>query len=227
MNYGEIIEFLNAHAEDKYAAFTGKLTPTTDKIYGVRVPVLRKYAKEIAKTDAAEFLAQPKNSLEEKMLHGFVIGYAKCGYGEFVTRVKDFAPMIDNWAVCDTASSTFKQIEKHREEFLPVITELFGGGEFHRRLAFTLLLDFYVSDGYLDYIFGATDNITEADGYYVKMAAAWLLSVCYIKLKDRTEKYLAGGTLEKFTLNKAIQKITESYRVEEADKQRLKKLKVK
>jgi len=172
-------------------------------------------------------LAQPKNSLEEKMLHGFVIGYMKCDFAEFVARIKDFVPMIDNWAVCDTASSTFKRINKHREEFLPVIEEFLDGGEFYRRLAFTLLLDFYVSDGYADYIFEATDNITEDDGYYVKMAAAWLISVCYVKLKERTEKYLTGGTLEKFTLNKAIQKITESYRVEEADKLRLKKLKVK
>jgi len=49
MNYGEVIEFLNANSEEKYASFTGKLTPTGDKIYGVRVPVLRNYAKELSK----------------------------------------------------------------------------------------------------------------------------------------------------------------------------------
>ncbi|WP_199173617.1 hypothetical protein [Sporosarcina sp. P3] len=38
------------------------------------------------------------------------------------------------------------------------------------------------------------------------MAVAWALSICYIKLPDRTMGYLAGeNSLDWFTYNKALQ----------------------
>ena len=57
------------------------------------------------------------------------------------------------------------------------------------------------------------------------MAIAWLISFAYIKQKEKTEKYIKNNKLDKFTLNKAIQKICESYRVTEQEKEHLKKYK--
>lgn len=227
MTYEETMNFIKENSEEKVAAFSARLTPTADKIYGVRVPLLRELAKRIAKENPEEFLRETKNSLEEKMLHGFVIGYMKCDFNEFVKNVKYFAGLVDNWAVCDTACSTFAQIKKHREEFLPVITEFLSGGDFDRRLGYVMLLDYYVDKEYAPYIFAACDEVKEADGYYVKMAVSWLISVCYVKIKDETEEYFTRHKLDKFTFNKAIQKITESFRVADSDKEKLKKMKVK
>lgn len=51
------------------------------------------------------------------------------------------------------------------------------------------------------------------EGYYVKMAVAWALSVCFVKYPDRTLDYLKNSSLDDDTYNKALQKIVESYRV--------------
>lgn len=45
----EIKERLFELADEKYREFHSRLCPGTDNIIGVRVPVLRNYAKELAK----------------------------------------------------------------------------------------------------------------------------------------------------------------------------------
>ena len=63
--------------------------------------------------------------------------------------------------------------------------------------------------------------------YYVQMAVAWLISICYIKHSERTMEYIMNNKLDNFTHNKAIQKVRESYRVDSRDKDILNKLKRK
>ena len=61
----------------KYRDFHSKLMPETDKetVIGIRVPILRKFAKEFAKTSEAEsFLRQlPHQFYEENNLHMMLI----------------------------------------------------------------------------------------------------------------------------------------------------------
>ncbi len=53
------------------------------------------------------------------------------------------------------------------------------------------------------------------------MAAAWAVSVCYVKFPAETLALLERQVLPKFTQNKSIQKIRESYRVSREDKDML------
>ena len=64
------------------------------------------------------------------------------------------------------------------------------------------------------------------DSYYVKMAMAWLLSITYINYKKETIEFLNTGLLDKFTHNKTISKICDSYRVSKKDKEEIKKLRM-
>ncbi len=73
-------------------------------------------------------------------------------------------------------------------------------------------------------IFDALDGLQSA-GYYAKMAAAWLLCECIIKLRDPAFAYLKASKLDAFTFNKALQKAVESYRVTDADKTLLRSMK--
>ena len=57
------------------------------------------------------------------------------------------------------------------------------------------------------------------------MSIAWLLSMCYIKYKEKTLKFLNEGNLDNWTYNKTIQKIIESSRVSKDEKYILKRLK--
>ena len=96
--------------------------------------------------------------------------------------------------------------------------------EYEIRFAVVMYLNYYLTDDYIDEILCKIDKITNKE-YYVQMAIAWLISFAYIKQKEKTEKYLLKTKLDKFTKNKSIQKICESYRVSDEDKERLKKIK--
>ena len=88
----------------KYRDFHSKLMPETDKetVIGIRVPILRKFAKEFAKTSEAEsFLRQlPHQFYEENNLHMMLITGIK-DYPKCMEEVQRFLPYIDNWATCD------------------------------------------------------------------------------------------------------------------------------
>ena len=66
-------------ADEKYREFHSKLCPNTNNILGVRVPVLRNYAKELIKEYSSEELLKNIDNqyYEEIMLQGMVIGLSK------------------------------------------------------------------------------------------------------------------------------------------------------
>jgi 3-methyladenine DNA glycosylase AlkD len=86
------------------------------------------------------------------------------------------------------------------------------------------MLDYYMNDTYIEEILSWCDAIHH-EGYYVKMAVAWLVSMCYVKYPERTDVYLQENKLDSFTQNKAIQKICDSYKVEKESKIRVKQYK--
>ena len=93
-------------------------------------------------------------------------------------------------------------------------------------MCFVLMISYYIEDKYLENIFVLCDTYNTKD-YYVQMAVAWLISICYIKYPDITINYIKENHLDNFTHNKAIQKIRESYRVSIEDKEFLNGLKRK
>lgn len=222
----KIREQLFAKQDLKYKEFHSSLCPNVDKIIGVRVPELRKMAKEIAITNYDEFLKIAKDEYyEELVLQGFVIGYAKISVEETFKYLKKFVPKINSWAVCDTTCSNLKITKKHMKEMWEFLEQYINSqNEYEIRFALVMYLNYYLTEEYIDLILQKIDKITNKE-YYVQMAIAWLISFAYIKQKDKTEKYLMKNNLDKFTQNKSIQKICESYRVSSENKEKLRKLK--
>ena len=101
-------ERLFAMQDKQYAAFQAKLTPGVpmESFIGIRVPVLRKFAKEFTKeAECEEFLHQlPHQYYDENMLHGLLISEVK-DYEECIRLTDRFLPFVDNWAVCDIMSA--------------------------------------------------------------------------------------------------------------------------
>ncbi|MNP61916.1 hypothetical protein D3C76_1571480 [compost metagenome] len=89
-----------------------------------------------------------------------------------------------------------------------------------------MLLNFFVDEEYIDEVLRLLNRI-EHKGYYVKMAVAWAVSICFIKLPGQTMVLLRNNTLDDFTFNKVLQKITESYRVDQETKMRIRGMKRK
>ena len=77
MDQRELREQLIHLAEPKYQKFAASLLPDAEKMFGVRLPALRKLAKEIARDDWRAFLETASfDYFEERMLGGMVIGCA-------------------------------------------------------------------------------------------------------------------------------------------------------
>jgi len=210
----------------KYQKFHGALCPNVDNIIGVQVPKLRNIAKELAKTNAKEYLELEDISYyEEKVIQGLIIGISKLSIEDTKKYLKKFIPKIDSWAVCDVVCSSLKITNKYQEEMWEYINQYINSDkEFELRFALVMYLDYFLNEKYIDKVIKNISKI-KSDKYYVQMAIAWLLSISYIKQKEKTLEYLKNNNLDDFTYNKALQKIIESYRVSKEDKDLIKSMK--
>lgn len=215
-------------SDEKYKKFQSTLCPNVDNIIGVRIPKLREIAKEIAKENPIEFLEKYNCELyEEKMIYGLVIGYMKAELEERLKYIDKFVPMIDNWGICDSCCATFKFTKKNLEEMFDYLQKYINSqDEFAVRFAVIMLMDYYITDEYIDKVFKIYDNIN-LDKYYVKMAIAWAISVAFAKYEEKTRKFLKNNSLDKFTFNKALQKIIESNVVSKETKDEMRRMKMK
>lgn len=218
-----IREELAQNTDEKYKEFHTSLVPGLQKMLGVRIPKLRELAKKAAKEGYREYVAQADASVyEELMLRGMMIGYAKLSMEEQKEELREFVPLINNWAVCDSCCATYKFMKKDRREWMEFLKNyLKRSQEYQVRFAVVCLLDFFVEEEFIDEVLMLLSGIKH-EAYYVKMAVAWALSVCYVRFPQKTEKILEQGMLEEEVQRKTIQKIRESRRVSMEEKERLK-----
>ena len=214
--------------DDKYKQFHSGLCPGTNDIMGVRLPSLRELAKEIAKQNPIKFLDEYNCKIyEEKMIYGLVIGYMKADVDTKLKYLKKFVPMIDNWAVCDCCCSTYKFTNKNMERVFEFLQQYISSQkEFEVRFAIIMLMNYYLTDEYIDKVFKIYNEI-KLDKYYVKMAIAWAISVAFVKHEQKTREFLKNNSLDKFTFNKSLQKIIESNRVSKETKDEIRSMKIK
>lgn len=225
--YKNFLQTLKNLADPQYKAFHERLCKTSRaEILGVRSPETKRIAKEIAKGDAAGFLALAGDTYyEELLIQGFVIAFLKAPLTEKRPLIDRFIPQIDNWAVCDSFCAALKPKRGEAEALYRLCLDyLAKSGEYERRAAIVLLMDHLVNEEYIDHIFSGLSNVT-CDCYYVHMAVAWCVQVCFVKQKEKTLAFLKMNMLDVQTHNKAIQKITESNRVTKEEKDFVRTLK--
>lgn len=228
MTNEEIRGYFEAHAEDKFKEFTSGLIPDSDPIIGVRIPAIRKLARQIAKENWRSYLADARDdSYEEIILQGFVIGYAKADIDEVLSYVKAFIPKIRDWSVNDCFCSTLKITKKHRQKVWDFLMQYKDSDkEFEQRVVAVMLMDYFLEEEYIDRVLKVWDGLKH-EGYYCKMGVAWGVATAYAKFPEKTHAFLLENHLDDFTYNKAIQKMLESYRIPETDKEVLRTMKRK
>lgn len=228
--YENIKEILNENVDEKFKDFTSALIPGSRPILGVRIPVLRKIAKKIAKEDWQTFLKEaPEDTYEEVNVKGFVIGYAKADLETLLPYIAEHMEKINDWSLCDGFCSNLKIVAKHKEEFLNYLLPYAKiDDEFKQRVVAVMLMDYYLDDAYIDQTLAILDGLKN-EKYYCKMAIAWAIATAWAKQRDKTYTYMQDGnnTLDDWTYNKAIQKMIESYRVSDEDKRMLRVMKRK
>lgn len=226
-DYLEFIDYLLKLSEDSLKKFNEKIYNDKEKIgLGISLKTLRKISNEILKGDSYSFINVSKKHskyIEEVMVQGFVIAKRKESIEEKFKNIDAFVPKISNWAICDSFVPTLKCVKDYRDEYLKYIEKYLNSAEeFYLRFYIVSLLNYYIDDEYIDYVIEKLEKIN-SDYYYVKMAVAWTLAEAYISYSDKVILVLRGGKLDKFTNNKLISKICDSYRVGKDEKANLKK----
>ena len=228
MNKLAIKNKLKELSDSKYKEFHSGLCPNTDNILGVRVPVLRNFAKELSKKYKTEELLKNIDNkyYEEILLQGMIIGLSKEKNVETILEyVKEFIPKIDNWAICDVFCAGLKITKKYKETMWDFIKPYLNSDkEFEIRFGIVIILDYYIEEKYLKENFKIFESVKNEE-YYVQMAIAWAISICLIKYFNETIEYLKTSGLDKFTYNKALQKGIESFRISEENKKILRNMK--
>ena len=205
-----------------YGDFHSKLMPNIprEKIIGIRVPVLRRFVKELSKAEKDDFLQQlPHNYYEENNLHGLIIMESK-DYGSCIGELERFLPYIDNWATCDMLRP--KILRKHLPELLEKIYQWLSSEDTYSvRLAIGFLMSFYLDDGAYQREYLAKVAEVSSQEYYVRMMVAWYFATALAKQYQDALPYMQKGRLEEWTRRKAIQKALESRRVSPEHKEYL------
>ena len=212
-----------------YGDFTHKLIPTLSRecIIGVRLPALRKLAKDLTKQQpeaVALFLnSLPHHYHEENLLHGFLIEQVKT-FDQAIAYTEAFLPYIDNWAVCDTFSPKLF-LKYPKETYTHILQWLKSPQPYTIRYGIGLLLSNYLDDLFESEMLSLVASI-QSDEYYVNMMIAWYLATALAKQYEATLPLIQSQTLSPFVQNKTIQKARESRRITQEVKEMLVKWRV-
>lgn len=209
----------------KYRDFNSSLIPGIEKetVIGVRIPVLRKFAKEYAKSGETEqFMTElPHKYYEENNLHMMLIAQIK-DYNKCISETEKFLPHIDNWATCD--SPLPKCFDKNKEDVLEraknwIATDTTYVKRYGMGVMMRLFLDEDFKEEYIQLVAGV-----KSEEYYVNMMIAWYMATALAKQWDAAIPYIQERRLSEWVHRKSIQKAVESYRITPEQKEYLKGL---
>ncbi len=227
---------LLALAEPEYRDFQQALIPGVENLIGVRLPLLRRMAAQLARPSKkapaqplpgtvlcgawrAEF-ACPDVYLEELLLRGMVIGLlaAQLPKEEYFSLIRDYIPRIGDWCSCDTFCSSLKTAKYYNEESFALAVEYAARPqEFACRFG-VVLLRHWALTGQVQRVLTALAGVACPD-FYARMALAWCYADCAAVDFEATLAAMTAAGLEDFTWNKALQKMRESRRISPAQKE--------
>jgi len=200
----------------KIAQIRKEITKIRTTKFGISVPELKKFAKRIAKEDYKEFLDNNRfETFELRLLHAFVLGYAKDDIETLLGYFERFMPYVDDWAVNDSLCQSFKIARKYPQtvwDFLMRYKK--SDKEFESRIVSVMLLSHYLNDKYINKVIKVLDCLN-ADDYYSQIGIAWAIATVMGKYPELCLTYLQSNDchLNATTYSKTIRKIIESFRV--------------
>ena len=206
--------------EEEYRDFSASLIPTVDKgkVIGIRIPILRKYAKSLENYE--DFLAGlPHEYYEENNLHAFLIEREK-NFDKCIEKLDAFLPYVDNWSTCDSMKPPV--LKKEPEKLLWHIKKWISSKDVYAvRYGINLLMSFYLDDNFDKDYLSIVANIKSHE-YYVNMMRAWYFATALAKRYEEALPYIENKVLDEWTHNKTIQKAVESFRITKEQKLYLK-----
>lgn len=214
MTKTELYQILQTYIDEKYRAFHTGLVPGLTDMLGVRMPVLRTLAKQIAKTDFRSFLDDPTPDCcyEITMIRGIVISTAPMPLNERLQYTRAFIPSITNWALCDCFCNGFRFSSDEKETVWCFLQSyLADTREFYARFGAVMLLDHFITQADLPCTLRALSTVC-TNTYPARMGVAWAVAECFVRFPAETLPFLRNCPLDEPTRRKTLQKILESRR---------------
>lgn len=199
-----------AEGNESYAAFNQRIVNTKMPVIGVRVPDLRRLARELAPDMSAADISELLTAQNESLLCGLLITHVRIDNQAAIDLTKQYLPHVDSWAHIDIF------VEKKRRFASEVwwnfaLECLQSEAEFTVRYGVVSLMTNFLDEAHIDQVFAALRKVT-SDGYYVKMALAWLYATAAVNFFEKTLAELENRQIDAWTRNKAYQKMRESRR---------------
>lgn len=178
MTIEEIVAELQGLAEPTYRDFAASLIPGEEDLLGVRLPLLRKLARRVARQEDWERIFYELGSyspMEMVMLRGMLPGYApQATLTERLNALRAFIPSIRNWSICDSCCATYTFAREARAEVLEFLRPyLRSTAEYEARFAVVMLLNHYLNDSEFAAQVGELLPHVHCRAYYADMAVAW------------------------------------------------------
>ncbi len=209
-----------------YQAFHSALLPTVppESVRGVRIPVLRKLARELSgKAMGDAFLRiLPHGCYEENLLHGFLLERLREPQAA-LEALERFLPYIDNWAVCDSVNP--KALAKRPDELLAHIRVwLMSTHPYTVRYGVGMLQRYFLDERFDPELLALAAALPTGE-YYVETMTAWFFATALAKQERETLPYFTeSNLLPPSVRRKAVRKALESRRISEPLKRRLRAL---
>lgn len=221
----DITDRLRALADEEYRTFQSRLVPNVpfERILGVRIPRLRKYAAEIRRgLPAREFIANPRHIYyDENNLHGLLISYED-DYERALKLLDEFLPYVDNWATCDLISP--RAFAKCPDSLQGKLDAWLGSSHTYTvRFGIDMLIKYFAADLLTMSQLERVASLAQGD-YYIDMAAAWYFATAMIWHKQEVLSLLESGQIDGAVRAKTIQKALESYRISDDTKAYLREI---
>ncbi|MBQ9448656.1 MAG: DNA alkylation repair protein [Acholeplasmatales bacterium] len=225
----EIKEFLFQNQDKEFQVFQQPLIPNIDpnSIIGVRLPLLRDYAKTLIKNpDIDSFLnVLPHEYNEENLLHAIILSNLK-DFDKLVSELDKFLPYINNWTISDTLIPNV--FNKHLDKLATKCDEWMSSSDIYAiRFGIKMLMKFYLKDDTFNVEYLEKVSKIKSDEYYINMMIAWYFAEALAKQYDHAIKYIENKKLSKWVHNKAISKACDSYRITPDKKEYLKSLRLR
>lgn len=175
----EIQKILQTKANEKVKASFQKFIPSSQKVYGVKVPELNQLAVKYKTTGFGLVEELWKcGTFEEKLLATKILGkLCKKDPEKTLQVIEKFAKEIVDWAVCDTlATQGIRGIIKTKQKEIFGISKKLAKSKnlWERRFAIVLLINFTKDKSLTNEIREIIKNVESDKEYYVKKAVEWV-----------------------------------------------------
>ncbi|MDR3125827.1 MAG: DNA alkylation repair protein [Candidatus Nomurabacteria bacterium] len=194
-----------------YIEFHQRITNTQQKLLGVRLPDLRRLARDLLGDDDYKLIKNLVKFSEVKiyervLLTGLMINYARLDEATKIHLTREYLRLVDSWGQIDSTIARQPSSEAWWDFALECLQ---SPRELTVRYGVVWLMKNVNDIEKLYKVFRALTEVKHT-GYYVKMAIAWLYAEVAVKHYQPTLAALPN--LDTWTRRKALTKMLESRR---------------